>query len=333
MVTSKKSVLDKLTALWALNESGLGGFMHVFNTPFTGLIVGGISILMISLIAFYAENKWQSILKSLVVVLIIKMAVSPYSPVGAYAAVAFQGLIGAVLFSIFSWRGLTLIALGVLTFLESALQKLLILTIIYGTELWEAIDIYGNWVQNKIHLVLENSTSSLLITIYLTIYALSGILAGLFIRSIIQILADKKQTDFYFKDIDPAVLKKSSAKRIKKKVLWIWLGIMTIMVIGFYVFGDGVLGWQKAVYIMLRSLIILILWYGLLGPLILRTIQIYLKKKKSKYQEEVSNAMDLLPYFTPIIRYTWRDTKHLKGYKRFKYFVANSISNCIHFKI
>ncbi len=50
------SHIHKLTALWALNESGLGGFLHVFNTPFTGLIVGGISILLISLIAYYATT-------------------------------------------------------------------------------------------------------------------------------------------------------------------------------------------------------------------------------------------------------------------------------------
>jgi hypothetical protein len=51
---NNKSIIDKLTALWALNESGLGGFLHVFNSPFSGLIVGGVSILLISLIAYYA---------------------------------------------------------------------------------------------------------------------------------------------------------------------------------------------------------------------------------------------------------------------------------------
>src|SRR5690606_19472551 len=87
-----KSIIEKLTALWALNECGLGGFMHVLNSPFTGVIVGGISILLISLIAFYAENKWQSILKALLIVLIIKMGVSPYSPFAAYIAVSFQAV-------------------------------------------------------------------------------------------------------------------------------------------------------------------------------------------------------------------------------------------------
>ena len=112
---NNKYIIEKLTALWALNESGLGGFLHVFNSPFTGLIVGGVSILLISLIAYYAENKWQAILKALVIVLIIKMAVSPYSPFGAYVAVSFQAVLGAILFSNFSWKGATIMVLGMVT--------------------------------------------------------------------------------------------------------------------------------------------------------------------------------------------------------------------------
>ena len=93
------------------------------------MIVGGTSILLISLIAYYAENKWQAIMKALVIVLIIKMAVSPYSPFASYIAVSFQAIIGAILLSNFSWKGITLMILGLVTFLESALQKLIVLTI------------------------------------------------------------------------------------------------------------------------------------------------------------------------------------------------------------
>lgn len=335
MTKSNKSVIDKLTALWALNESGLGGFLHVFSTPFTGLIVGGISILMISLIAFYAENKWQAIIKALVVVLIIKMAVSPYSPVGAYVAVGFQGILGAFLFSKFSCKGATLVVFGVLTFLESALQKLVILTVLYGTAFWEAVDIYGQWVQTKLQLFMASSTSSVLIAVYLSVYALCGILAGLFIRSIVDILASKQQEDFYInsddKDID--MLKYKPKVRSKRKLIWIWLVTVAVLVIAFGILGDSLLGWKKAVYILLRSLLILMLWYLVVGPLILKVVQSYLVKKKSQYQQDISNTMDLLPYLTPIIRQSWKETSHLKGYTRFKFFVANSISNCIHFKL
>lgn len=327
------SIIHKLTALWALNESGLGGFLHVFNTPFTGLIVGGIAILLISLIGYYAENKWQVILKALLIVLIIKMAVSPYSPFGAYAAVSFQALFGALLFTKFSWKGATLMVLGIVTFLESAVQKIFILTVVYGNGLWEAIDIYGAWVQKKMEFVSETSTTSVLITIYLLVYGICGLLAGVFIKSMIIIIANKKEVDFYIKPNTLYLDKTTSKVSFKTKVIWVWLITVAIIVLAFSLFGGDLLGWKKGVYIMLRSFFILMLWYLIIGPLLLKLVRKYLIKKESQYEEDITNAMDLFPYFRQIILYTLKETKDLKGYTRFKYFIANSISNCIHFKI
>ncbi|MCX7549628.1 hypothetical protein [Xanthomarina sp. F2636L] len=329
---NNKSIIDKLTALWALNESGLGGFLHVFNSPFTGLIVGGIAILLISLIAFYAENKWQSILKALAIVLIIKMAVSPYSPFTAYISVSFQAVLAAFLFTNFSWNGFTLIVLGMVTFLQSALQKLLTLTIIYGTEFWEAINIYGAWIQNKMNLITETSTTSILIGLYLFIYGICGLLAGLFIKRMIDIISIKPNIDFYLEPHAGAHTKNLKIKS-KSRILWVWLITIAVIILAFSIFGGALFGWKKALYIILRSFFVLMLWYVFLGPLVLKLIQQHLRNKESKYQEDISNAMDLFPYFRQIMIYTWKETNHLKGYTRFKYFMANSISNCIHFKI
>ncbi|WGD33569.1 hypothetical protein [Olleya sp. YS] len=333
VLQNNKSIIDKLTALWALNESGLGGFLHVFNSPFTGLIVGGIAILLISLIAYYAKNKWQAILKALVIVLIIKMAVSPYSPFTAYISVSFQAVFGAFLFSNFSWKGLTLIVLGTVTFLQSALQKLIKLTIIYGTEFWEAINIYGAWIQQKMNFVTETTTTSLIITVYILIYGICGVLAGLFIKSIIGIISNKTETSFYLTEKKSLNKKVKPKTIIKTKVIWIWLATIAIVILAFAIFGGPLFGWQKAIYIILRSFLILMIWYLVLGPIVIKLISHFLQKKESKYQVDIANAMDLFPYFRQIISFTWKETKHLKGYTRFKYFIANSIFNCIHFKI
>ena len=330
---NNKSIIDKLTALWALNESGLGGFLHIFNSPFTGLIVGGIAILLISLIAYYAEKKWETILKALFIVLIIKMAVSPYSPFTAYIAVSFQAVFGAFLFSNFSWKGITLILLGVITFLQSALQKLLVLTVVYGTELWEAINIYGSWIQNKMNFISETSTTSVLIFLYISVYSIGGVFAGLFIKSVMTIISQKKDPNFELKRNDLLIEKQKEKSSFKGKVIWVWLATVFVIVVAFLVLGDPLFGWQKAVYIIMRSFLILMLWYLILGPLLLKVVRKYLNKKESQYQSDINNAMDLFPYFRHIMSHTWKETKHLKGYTRFKYFIANSISNCIHFKV
>ena len=326
------NILDKLTALWALNESGLGGFLHVFNSPFTGFIVGGISILLISLIAYYAENKWQAILKALIIVLIIKMAVSPYSPFAAYIAVSFQAFAGALLLSNFSWKGIALMFLGFITFLESALQKLIVLTIVYGENLWKAIDIYGYWVQGKLNFISETSPTEILIGIYLVVYGVGGIIAGVFIKSILKIISEEKEYRFYLPERENPLPNQKKKRSFKTKVIWVWLITVAIIVLAFVIFGGELFGWEKAIYILLRSFLILMVWYLVLGPLLLKLIRVYLSKKESEYQRDINNAMDLFPYFRQIIAFTWKETKHLKGYSRFKYFMAKSISNCIHFQ-
>jgi len=333
MSTTKKLRVERLTALWALNESGLGGFLHIFNTPFTGLIVGGISILMISLIAYFSENKSKSILRALMVVLILKMGVSPHSPIGAYVAVSFQGVLGALLFSKFTWKGFTIPFLAMITYLESAAQKLLILTVVYGNGLWEAIDIYGQWVQTKLRFFTENSTSEILIFMYLFTYGLCGVLIGFFIKSMIRHFSN---SNFKTHDIAERLTDISAFQPSKKKIrkfIMVWLATIGLIVLAFVGFGNVGYGWQKGLYILLRSVLILSLWYVILGPLILRLVKNYLKTKQSSYEEQINHTLDILPYLTPVIKYSWQETQNLRGYQRIKTFVALSISNCIHFKI
>ncbi|MDV7397666.1 hypothetical protein RZS08_40070, partial [Arthrospira platensis SPKY1] len=108
----ERSILIRLTALWALNEAGLGGLMHLFKSPFTGIFVGGTAVLLISLIGYVAEKPGPAIMRALTVVLIIKAMASPHSPLTAYLAVAFQGVMGAALFSVLPSFRLAALLLG-----------------------------------------------------------------------------------------------------------------------------------------------------------------------------------------------------------------------------
>src|SRR5690606_29531378 len=89
--------IQRLTALWALNECGLGGLLHALNSPMTGLLVGSIAMVCIALICSLADDKWRTVMSSLLIVLIIKALVSPHSSPTAYVAVAFQGVTGALI--------------------------------------------------------------------------------------------------------------------------------------------------------------------------------------------------------------------------------------------
>ena len=77
---------------------GVGSLLpHLFLPPQASL---GFAAVLIALIAYFAERKARAILKALVVVLLVKAAASPHTPLPAYVAVSFQGLAGALLFGL-----------------------------------------------------------------------------------------------------------------------------------------------------------------------------------------------------------------------------------------
>jgi len=69
--------------------------MHALKLPFTGFFVGGFAVLCIGLLAHISHKNAAVILRSTLLVVLVKAIVSPYSPPTAYLAVSFQGVIGA----------------------------------------------------------------------------------------------------------------------------------------------------------------------------------------------------------------------------------------------
>src|SRR5258706_10118764 len=128
----KNLAIQRLTALWALNECGLGGFLHALESPFTGLFVGSLAMICIAFICSLADNKWQTMMTSLVIVLVIKALVSPHSPPSAYIAVVFQGVSGAIIYRYIPGLFFSSVFFVSMGLIESAIQHILTLTILYG---------------------------------------------------------------------------------------------------------------------------------------------------------------------------------------------------------
>lgn len=193
----QKYILERLTSLWALNESGLGGFMHALNLSFTGVLVGGISIISISLIAYFSKSIFKDVIKALTIVLLIKLAVSPHSPLTAYFAVIFQALAGISLFTLFSFNKITYIFYGIVAFVESAVQKIFVLTIIYSMSFWDAVNIYGKWVTDKFSMFPNITASKFVISTFIIVYGILGILFGLFIHRLLKRIKNIESVEKY----------------------------------------------------------------------------------------------------------------------------------------
>ncbi|NNJ55615.1 MAG: hypothetical protein HKP14_05765, partial [Bacteroidia bacterium] len=185
-------IISRLTALWALSEAGLGGIMHALQSPFTGLFVGGFAILLVTLIAYFSDNRWETIIRSLLIVMIIKLAVSPHSPPTAYLAVTFQAIMAGAIYSKLRINMWSTMLLGVVTLVESAIQKLLVLWLIYGNSIWKAIDQFGDYITAKMSFMAGLVSSLVLISVYLWIYAIIGIVLGFLIYDMILYLEYNK---------------------------------------------------------------------------------------------------------------------------------------------
>ncbi len=327
-------IINRLTALWALNECGLGGFMHAFSSPFTGIIVGGISILMVTLIASYANHVQTSVIKALSIVLIVKLSVSPHSPLPAYFAVSFQGLLGIMLFRLLSVNALSIIVFAVTTFLESALQKLLTLTIIYGLSLWEAVDSYISWISLKLNFIELTLSSKHLILAFLSFYALAGLFVGVLIFRVYQLVHAIKVPDNFNPIIrKTSIMGQKKTSRSKRKPILFWLVILVLILVSLFVFNDNPSRWSKGLYLIARSLIVIGVWYFIVGPALLKLLNKFLKKKGSKYQSDIQLTLEILPYLKSIILYAWEESKKLKGLKRIQYFISRSIVYSFHFNL
>lgn len=177
MDTKKGSLWWELTALWAFVEVTLGGFLHALRIPFTGIVVGGCAVAIISVIGYFSENPFKTILKSTLIVMIVKAGASPHAPIPAYLAVGFQGMFGAVVYSLFKYHKIATVLFAVICMLESALQKLLTLTIMYGMAIWDAIDVFTSKIANQFY-EGDPKFSFWIAFVYVALYGLWGAYIG-----------------------------------------------------------------------------------------------------------------------------------------------------------
>ncbi|MGA9211829.1 hypothetical protein [Kaistella sp.] len=324
--------VERLTALWALNECGLGGVMHVFKLPFTGIFVGGISVLLITLIALSANKTGSTLLKALTIVLMIKVGVSPYTPLPAYFAVSFQAFLGILLYGMFSVNTVTIIVLCVVTFLESALQKLVTLTIVFGQTFWKAADVYVDWIGHQFSFLPFILNSKALIYSFLGIYFLSGIVAGFLILRTIKLIEqiNISQIDL---DLDTTLPEfNTKKKKFKNKIIYSFLIVLIVILLPVFYFNNGSESWRNAVYLIIRSVLIVVIWYTLLGPFLMKILNKFLSKKRDFYQADLKDILNVLPTLKQIIFHSWRECKHFKGLNRLSHFLARSIAYSLYFE-
>jgi hypothetical protein len=321
----RTNAIQRLTALWAFTESGLGGIMHALQIPFTGLLVGGMAVIMICLIAEFSEYSYKQVLKSVIIVLIVKAMASPFTPVTAYIAVSFQALLGYVLFSMLGVNFISIILLSTVAMLESAIQKLLVLTLFFGESLWKAMDKMIDLASNQFGITISTG-SYWIVGFYLFFYITGGFfIAWLSWRTVKKI--DTANSFFILKNSSAVntgfVNSNGPVKKKGYKKIWLLLLIMIVLsALLFFFSADKRQGWLEVLKTVTWTLSAMLIWFVILTPLIAKGIQKLLKKKESRYSDEVLSALAFVPVLKQLTALAWQQSKLQRRFKRWYFFIT-----------
>lgn len=323
--------VERLTALWALNEAGLGGLIHAMRVPFTGIVVGSTAVVLIALIAFFAERKAQAILKATVVVLLVKAAASPHTPLPAYVAVSFQGLAGGLLFGCLPSLRLGAYLLGLFALWQGAVQKLLVMTVLYGKPLWDSVDAVGRWILAKMGTGPGDlSPTGWFLVFYLGYYTVAGLATGWLAGAIPREIAAARHRprpdwppgpELGGAPAIPVAVRKRWWRRTPFKAGVVLAALLLVLAW----LHPGAEGWVRGVRVFVRATVVLLVWLLAVRPLGLALFRRFRHREQSVYGAEVTRALGQFPALRQAAAMAWRRSRAAGPFRRWKIFLVELI--------
>lgn len=326
----------KITAVWAFSESALGGILHALKIPFTGLFIGGAAVFFICLLARFGKNK-SEILQSTLIVILVKTVTSPFTPLNSFVAVFLQGLAGYLLFKYLPSYKLASIVLGIIAMLLASLQKVFVMTILFGVTFWESIDsfvrfTFSNFLNRDIS--SSFSVSLILISLYTLLHLIAGIYVGLRAMNVEQWLM-RKQSELNTPDMENQLESSlfEKPKKSKRRKWWqrksgitILVFFTVLMIISYLIPQLGKSVAADILFMLIRSIIITFAWFLFISPVIIKLFNRYVDSKKNLYSEQVNSIAALFPSFKNLISYSWRKNSTSAGIRRIKKFLSDSLA-------
>jgi hypothetical protein len=323
-----------LIALWVLCEALLGGIIHGLKLPVSGLVVGSGAIICICLIAYYVPMK-GAIIKATVIVAIFKMMLSPHSPPTAYVAVFFQGCLGQLLFLNLRFFKFSCLVLGFLSMIESAVQRIFVLIILYGTNLWNAVDQYLSKLTNQE--IITNYTL-MIAAGYILLHAVVGLLVGGFSANIATKSKEWISMKIFFEEAPKQkTIEKFQAPSRSKRIMRLSFFIIWILLIIAFLqsitgFGNPIIPAHVSLQILFRSFLIVLTWYFLISPIVLAMMKKRLEKQKENNRGDIQQVMLILPSIKYLVSKSWQMSEGERKFARLKMFLKILLVNLLHYK-
>lgn len=278
----------------------------------------------ISLIAMIASEGSSSVMdrikrittslgSALIFVLAVKAIVSPHSPIGAYFAVSLQALLGMIFFSLIPQFRVAAMFTAVGATVTSAAQKLIILVILFGTPLFEAIDSFVISTAEKLEFIAVGETFSASLWLAMTfvgVYAIGGVLIGWFTGLVpVQLNQHHDDLDKVVKGFQHSI---NSPQPNRKKSNWSRLAFLSMVLVAFlveYFFLSSDAAWIQ----LLRTLSVVLLWFLMIQPLLKWLIRS--KASNSNVAQQANEIQQSLPDYLNFARYAWSMRDAIPGFK------------------
>lgn len=306
---------SKLIALWAFSESSLGGLLHAFQVPFSGFWLAAIAVTILCCIILYDPNPTKMILYGTGIAIVVKLVLSPHTPLTAYVAVGFQGLLGAVVARLPLHNSIRFPLFGGLALLESGLQKVLILTVVFGKNLWESL----NTLADLLFPSLDGSFSYWAILCYSLIYFFWGMLVGYWATGLPGRISYIQQSSINWANDAGQI------KNISKKWRWSLLIFpVAYLLLIYWVFRTSQTShpWM----LLLRPLIIIGFWYFFLNKFLKLILSQWVRKTQNKNIHFINSIQNELSTFRIKAgqAFTYAN-QHYSGFGKLKYFIPAMI--------
>lgn len=328
MTVLEKQIYFRIIALWVVSEAMLGGIIHGFKLPVSGLIVGSSAIIFIALLGLLIPTK-GAILKATMIVVVFKMLLSPQSPFAAYIAVLFQGVLGHLLFSNKKHFTLKCYIFAFLTLIESAFQRVIVMTIVFGANLWGAFNEFSN---KLFHSTQSLNYSLYIVAAYLFLHIIVAFFVGRFASQLPAQLSNLKSAkDEYeiFQISDDEISYVTLKKRNRSFIFILWIFFAAVFIHSQFYPHAALLPKNEVILFVFRSTLILLTWYYLLAPVLLKILQKLLDKQKEKLRVELAETMLLLPTTKMIIKKSWEASRKKRRGSRLLYFWRSVIANTL----
>jgi nucleoside-triphosphatase THEP1 len=220
--------------------------------------------------------------------------------------------------------------LAVIALIESGFQRILMLTIIYGDDLWKAINEFLNGLTKQ---KAGTNYSLILGAAYVLLHVLAGMLAGWIAAKLPGRIANWQAAGtntFIWTSPDATDISSGQKKKHwKTSMIVIWLVLVILYVQSYYRLGPPLLPSHISLTILLRSLIIVFAWVFIIGPVSKRLLQAWLKKKQTAATVEIHHVLSLLPSMKQLVATCWRKTAQASGWNRIASFIKILLVNAL----